>query len=230
LSLTRDGGTPLDVHNFIEKGVAAREIPFLTSALASVPKTSRVLDVGCGAGSVMRFYRDLGYQDIHGVELEGQLAEVARRDLGLDVTERSGEDLGCFADASFDVVYSNHALEHMQRPEDSLREMYRVLKSGGIAILGVPNGRHLDDTITQFVQRVRYGRSDHIQQFSYDSFVALVEGAGFTVLRRSDNRGSLTLLLDERLPARWFFANVAYPLAQLLYNGVRSFDVVATKA
>ncbi|OUL79970.1 methyltransferase domain-containing protein [Paraburkholderia hospita] len=50
------------------------------------------------------------------------------------------EDLQClsFADESFDLVLSSDVLEHMPRPYDAHREIYRVLKPGGRHIFTVP--------------------------------------------------------------------------------------------
>src|SRR5205823_4181922 len=46
-----------------------------------------------------------------------------------------------FRDASFDVIYSMGTIEHFDETEQAVREMARVLKPGGCAIIGVPN-RH----------------------------------------------------------------------------------------
>jgi SAM-dependent methyltransferase len=117
----------------------------------------------------------------------------------------------------------------MLHPEAAVREMRRVLKPGGRALLSVPNGRHLDDVLTQLAQKAYYGKSDHVQSFSVGSFHALLERCGLVVLDTKANRGSLTLLLDERLPLAPVCSKVLFPIARLLYNGVRSFDVLATK-
>lgn len=43
-----------------------------------------------------------------------------------------------FRDASYDMIYASHVLEHVQQDDAALREIVRVLKPGGIAILPVP--------------------------------------------------------------------------------------------
>jgi SAM-dependent methyltransferase len=43
-----------------------------------------------------------------------------------------------FADASFDVVFASHVLEHIDDDRTALQEVYRVLRPGGLAILPVP--------------------------------------------------------------------------------------------
>jgi predicted SAM-dependent methyltransferase len=43
-----------------------------------------------------------------------------------------------FADASYDLVYASHVLEHIQDDRKAVREVHRVLRPGGLAILPVP--------------------------------------------------------------------------------------------
>ena len=51
-----------------------------------------------------------------------------------------------FPDATFDMVYASHVLEHIDDDEAAIKEVYRVLKPGGIAILPVPiNAPHTVD-------------------------------------------------------------------------------------
>lgn len=43
-----------------------------------------------------------------------------------------------FEDASFDIVYASHVLEHVDDDDAALKEIYRILKPGGFAVLPVP--------------------------------------------------------------------------------------------
>lgn len=68
-----------------------------------------------------------------------------RKIVGLDRYERDGIEIVADAekrlpipDASYDAVFSNHVLEHLCRPEDTLRECHRVLRLGGTLIVSVP--------------------------------------------------------------------------------------------
>jgi 2-polyprenyl-3-methyl-5-hydroxy-6-metoxy-1,4-benzoquinol methylase len=221
-------GTGLDIENSLSLNKEPRGNPIITAALEGLSKDVKILDVGCGVGNMMLFYRNLGYANIHGVEVQQDFIAFARNQWNLNISERPAEDLSCFEDKFFDVVYSNHVLEHILRPDASLREMHRVLKDDGVVFLGLPNGRHLDDILLRFVQKLYYGHSDHIQAFSYEGFCRLLAAAGLTVSSHSFNYESLHFLLDRRLPLRKFFAGM-YSVAKRLYWDVHSFDIIARK-
>jgi ubiquinone/menaquinone biosynthesis C-methylase UbiE len=102
------------------------------------PETKEVLVVGCGsgeeAGILARAFRgktigiDLGqeFPFNHEVSAPARLMAMDARQLD-------------FPSASFDLVYSFHALEHIAEPERALREMARVLRPGGTFLVGTPN-------------------------------------------------------------------------------------------
>jgi SAM-dependent methyltransferase len=58
-----------------------------------------------------------------------------------------GETLATFADGSQDFVIANHFLEHCESPLHALQAMHRVLKSGGILYLAVPDKRFTFDNV-----------------------------------------------------------------------------------
>jgi ubiquinone/menaquinone biosynthesis C-methylase UbiE len=53
-------------------------------------------------------------------------------DVKMDITDI------CFPEGSFDLIYCSHVLEHVPDDKKAMREFYRVLKSGGWAVLLVP--------------------------------------------------------------------------------------------
>jgi SAM-dependent methyltransferase len=93
-----------------------------------------VLDVGCGQGVALEMFREAGL-DATGITL-GPDAEVCRSK-GLKVLEMDFAFLE-FPDASFDLVWCRHAIEHSVFPFFTLAELNRVLKPGGVLYLEVP--------------------------------------------------------------------------------------------
>lgn len=90
-----------------------------------------------------------------------------------------------FDDHTFDVVICNHVLEHVPDDRKAMREIFRVLKPGGWAILQVPIKRNQmtfeDSSITSPEDRLRYfGQADHVRYYGKDYVDRLAE-AGFKV-------------------------------------------------
>jgi len=91
-----------------------------------------------------------------------------------------------YPDASFDAVLCNHVLEHVPDDGKALRELFRVLRSGGFAVLQHPIAQSLaqtyeDPNITEPAARARaFGQTDHVRVYGRD-FGDRVHAAGFSV-------------------------------------------------
>ena len=98
----------------------------------------RVLDVGCGPGSITRGLAErVAPGEVVGVDLSKETLEEARRDAaarGLDNLRYEEASVYAlpFPDASFDVAYAHQVLQHLREREAALREMLRVLRPGGV--------------------------------------------------------------------------------------------------
>lgn len=121
----------------VQAGVlAAREYaPWLADALAvETTGGERVLDVGCGPGTLLVSLAEAG-ADATGIDLvPGHVARAQASLAALDLPGRvevaDAEELP-FPDQSFDRVVSNNALQFTPNLDSALREIYRVLRPGG---------------------------------------------------------------------------------------------------
>ncbi len=95
-----------------------------------------VLDIGCGIGTYMTRFRELG-ADVAGLDVDLQRVRQARES-GQNVAVGTAERLP-FETASFDVVLLNEVLEHVADDRLAIREVARVLAPGGQAVVFVPN-------------------------------------------------------------------------------------------
>lgn len=103
-------------------------------------KPARVLVVGCGDGvEAVTLANTMGAAVI-GIDIEDRFDAAALRYVDLRVGDATR--LG-FADSTFDLVYSFHALEHIPNYRRALTEMNRVLVSGGLYFVGTPNRSRL---------------------------------------------------------------------------------------
>lgn len=89
-----------------------------------------------------------------------------------------------FADESFDIVFCNHVLEHIEDDAKAMSELYRVLKPGGWGILQVPMKNSLEKTYEDFSikdpkeRQKHFGQYDHVRWYGMDYFDRL-QKAGF---------------------------------------------------
>jgi ubiquinone/menaquinone biosynthesis C-methylase UbiE len=114
----------------------ALEEPHVHALLGDVSGLT-VLDLGCGTGRHALWLAGAGAH-VTAIDFsEGMLAE-ARRKTGADAVRFLVHDLGeplPFAAASFDRVVSGLVLEHLHDLSGFFREMYRVLKPAGVAVV-----------------------------------------------------------------------------------------------
>lgn len=92
-----------------------------------------------------------------------------------------------FDDNSFDVIIANHILEHIPNDLKAMKEMQRVLKNGGVAILQVPYSGKLETTIEDPLindpqkQELLFGQKDHVRIYAFKDYLKRLETARFKV-------------------------------------------------
>lgn len=106
-----------------------------------IPKESKFLDVGCGAGySLMKASTDLNCE-VEGIDADPGSHGVGRYSenstSGLSIKKGFAEKID-YEDETFDVVYCSHVLEHVNDEAMAIAEMKRVLKKNGVLIIGMP--------------------------------------------------------------------------------------------
>ncbi len=109
-----------------------------------------------------------------------------------------------FPDGAFDLVLCNHVLEHVPDDRLAMRELRRVLKPGGVALLQAPMASKLaatveDPSVTDPAERERrFGQFDHIRLYAEPDYVRRLNEAGFLV-----HVGPLSSYLSDAEIARY---------------------------
>lgn len=177
----------------------------------------RLLDVGCSSGSMLRIAREMGL-DVQGVEPAPRAAATAKS-LGFNVF-CGLLDEAAFPDDHFDMVTLFEVIEHLERPLDLAREIYRVLRPGGVWLIGTGNAAswtaRAEKEKWEYFDIDRHG--GHISFFNPDSMRLLARLSGFELAGLSTRRVRLvekhhagplvyqtSKILREvlELPARW---------------------------
>ena len=152
-----------------------------------VPEGSRVLDLGCGDGSMLDYLqRERGCSG-YGIEIaDANVLACVRR--GVNVIQLNlDEGLAMFGDASFDVVLQIDTLQHLRNAEVMLRETARV---GRIGIIAFPNFAHWPNRLSVLRGRMPVTRrlpyqwydTPNIRVGTFKDFEALARKNGLQLL------------------------------------------------
>jgi SAM-dependent methyltransferase len=178
--------------------------------IAALPPGSRVLDLGARTGSFQTERCDLG---------------VVRLDLEIPGSRQAGAYVAAdaarmpFAPQCFDLIVSNHSLEHFPGLEPTVREIGRVLRQGGALFIAVPDAGTLTDRIYRWLGR----GGGHVNAFrSPGQVIGLVQGLTGLKCRGTRLLFSGLSFLNAR--------NVTHPPKRLLLfaNGNETFLAVLT--
>ena len=154
----------------------------LLAAREFAPHARRVLDVGCSAGYMMQAASDLG---LEGVGLDCSAFAISLcAERGLQALEGHFDAMP-FADATFDIVTAKHTLEHVVDPRAALREVARVLRPGGVALIMVPDAdywkRHLLPNRGSYFRPDRAGWQHHVY-YGASQLQAMAQACGLQPL------------------------------------------------
>jgi len=176
-----------------------RRVETILELLPRLGPEARLLDVGCLEGSYTRMYADaVGAGSVCGVDVSLTDAARAKGVEAIEFDLNSGEKLP-YEDGEFDVVVCIESLEHIYPTDFMLREIRRVLKPRGTAIIDVPR---LDSVLNialltlgfqppgiECSRERRYGSinddsvlTGHVAYFTRRALLEMLEKTGFQVV------------------------------------------------
>ena len=162
----------------------------------------RILDVGCGNGSMIGWMRDHGWET-YGVEISERACEAASQQ-GLQTFCGQLQDAG-YDDAYFDVVTLNHVVEHLYHPLETLSECHRILEDDGLLVVDCPNFDCYDSKLFRedchLIEAPR-----HINHFTRVALEKLLNDAGFEI---KTWKFKLPIPVRDRISLHYFKRNHA---------------------
>jgi SAM-dependent methyltransferase len=122
---------------------ARRELQAVVGRLSAAQPLRRVLDAGCGYELPLDFPPS--------VELVGldESAEAMAKNENIDAAIIGDLETAKLEEGSFDAVLCWTVLEHLERPQEALRNLVGALRPGGLLIIGVPNIWSIKGLITK---------------------------------------------------------------------------------
>lgn len=163
---------------------------FYARCVAAAPAISGdVLDIGCGAGHLLRLLRErYAGARYTGIDISPKLCEASKQK-NPDATIVLGDAEALpFEENSFDFIFMTEALEHMLDYDKAVSELARVLKRGGMCIVTVPNR---DWASYEFYDKIRNKKfqpvDDHYFRFAEIRDLLSRHSLRITRVRGSDN-------------------------------------------
>ena len=177
-------------------------LPRLFSLCATLPSGSRVLDVGCGNGSVAAEFAKRGFR-VTGIDLAESGIRMARESCPAARFELLPADANLLENLGeaqpFDLVYSLEVIEHLYDPRSFLAGCFAATRSGGMFVCSTPYHGYLKNLLISLANGWDRHASPlfdggHIKLFSRRTLSALIREAGF---RNLEFRGA------GRVPFIW---------------------------
>jgi len=154
-----------------------------------------ILDAGCGTGHQLNYYCGDATTGV-GVDFSEVAIIIARENftrhqfLLQDLTKLE------FEDEKFDKIVCFNTIEHIQDQDKAMKELRRVLKKGGIIVMGT----NIKDSLQWRLYQMFIGERTHTKEFSVRGFIGFVSRY-FTILETKVSSGVFRI----PFPIIWIF-------------------------
>lgn len=173
----------------------------------------KILDIGCANGLFGKELEKLGGK-VTGIDISEKAIKLAKKNISEAKVVDLNEGKLPFADNSFDTIVASEVLEHLFAPEELLKEIKRILKSDGVAVITAPNLLYWGHRLKFLKGEFKYEQSGpfdrgHIHFYTYETLIGDLKTVGLKVKKEKHivlSRLSKTLL--NRLPALFAYQMV----------------------
>ena len=172
-----------------------------------IPRGARVLDVGCGDGSLAKMLIMKKNVSVIGLEPDEYRAAMAVKN-GIDTLQAELRPDLVDKLGKFDVVLFADVVEHLMHPEIVLKHAHDFLLPSGFVLISVPNVAHLSMRVNLFKGNFDYTSagimdSTHLRWFTKKTLFTLLETNGYKVLECNSSAGLWDPYYKFRRPWRW---------------------------
>lgn len=160
-----------------------------------------VLDVGCHSGTfTAKILKRVGSKKVYGIDISEQAISLAKKRIPFGNFRVGDAQKLPFKSDFFEAAFCLEVLEHVDDPVAVLKEINRILKKGGYAVLLVPSDDRLFKVIW-FLWTLYYPhwRHAHVQSFKERTLESIIELVGLKISKqKSFHQGMLKLVVAEK--------------------------------
>jgi len=152
----------------------------MVNTVKKYKKNGRLLDIGCGSGDFISKMKNDKFL-LYGIDISIEACNIAKNKVENYAEIVNSELKYCsFPEKYFDVITLWHVLEHVRNPKEILIEVKRILKDGGILIIGLPNINSMAFKIFKKYW-IDLDIPRHYYHFSFSSISNLLRVTGFRI-------------------------------------------------
>lgn len=161
-------------------------------------KSGKVLDLGCGSG---RNFIESDNLKFYGIDFSGNLLEIAKKKNYVELKKGTTDKI-FYEDEFFDwVVFVRvlHCVDTEEKRRKSLREVYRVLKDGGEAVISTigPQNQRVknkpkEGVLPWTVGKEKYERYNYI--YDKEELEVQLKDAGFEIIAVEENKNIIAIV------------------------------------
>jgi len=138
----------------------------------NLEKTSRIMDVGCGAGNLLYSLKEIGFENLLGIDPFND--DDIKYENGLTIEKKSLHEVN----GEWDLIMFHHSFEHVYDQHEVLQKVHKLLASNGSCLIRIP-------TVSSYawmhygLDWVQLDAPRHLFLHSVDSMRLLAEKNGF---------------------------------------------------
>jgi 2-polyprenyl-3-methyl-5-hydroxy-6-metoxy-1,4-benzoquinol methylase len=158
----------------------------------------RILDVGAATGLMLAHLKLNNFLNLEGVEISKWACEVAKKRFNINLKNSDIFNVD-YPPNTFDLVISNHVIEHLRDPFYNFQKINQFLKKGGLLFISTPNASCLNSRLVRRYWKF-FSPNEHIFLFDNVSIRFFLNQLGFEVIEIKNwlfNRRNLLIYLIQ---------------------------------